>query len=66
MRAMILDGPKRPLRAGEVAIPTPALEPVLLRVHACGVCRTDLHIVDVELNQPNGGCLGGEFLGSAP
>jgi propanol-preferring alcohol dehydrogenase len=52
MRAMILDAPNRPLRAVEAAIPTPGPEQVLLRVHACGVCRTDLHIVDGELNEP--------------
>ena len=40
---------KRPLRIEEV--PRPALEPghVLLKVRACGVCRTDLHIVEGEL-----------------
>jgi propanol-preferring alcohol dehydrogenase len=53
MKAAILDTPqniaKRPLRIGEVA--KPAVEPghVLLKVRACGVCRTDLHIVEGEL-----------------
>jgi propanol-preferring alcohol dehydrogenase len=39
----------RPLEVGEVAVPRPGVGPVLLRVRACGVCRTDLHIVEGEL-----------------
>ncbi len=49
MRAMILDAPQQPLRFAEVPAPVPAAGQVLLQVHACGVCRTDLHIVDGEL-----------------
>lgn len=49
---MILDAPHQPLRQVELPIPTPAAEQVLLRVHACGICRTDLHIVDGELTDP--------------
>ena len=53
MRAAILDRPApaayRPLRIGEIARPEPAAGQVLLRVRACGVCRTDLHIVEGEL-----------------
>lgn len=52
MRAMIFDRPGQPLREGELPVPTPKPEQVLLRVHVCGVCRTDLHIVDGELTQP--------------
>src|SRR5919206_706604 len=52
MRAMILDAPGRPLRLADVPAPTPASEQVLIRVHACAVCRTDLHIVDGELTDP--------------
>ncbi len=52
MRAMILDGPGRPLRAGEVDRPAPGPRQVLLRVRACAVCRTDLHVVDGELPRP--------------
>jgi propanol-preferring alcohol dehydrogenase len=52
MRAMILDAPRTPLRPAEVPTPTPGPEQVLLRVHACGVCRTDLHVVDGELPHP--------------
>jgi alcohol dehydrogenase, propanol-preferring len=52
MRAMVLDAPRTPLRLAE--LPDPAARPgqVLLRVRACGVCRTDLHIVDGELTEP--------------
>ena len=49
MRAMVLDQPGRPLRETQLPIPEPAGQEVLIRVSACGVCRTDLHIVDGEL-----------------
>lgn len=49
MRAMLLEAPGRPLRLAEVPIPQPGPEQILLRVLACGLCRTDLHIVDGEL-----------------
>ena len=52
MRAMVLDEPRRPLQLREVPRPTAGPGQVLLRVHACGVCRTDLHIVDGELSRP--------------
>ena len=52
MRAMILDEPGRPLRAAEVDRPAPGPRQVLLRVRACAVCRTDLHVVDGELPRP--------------
>jgi propanol-preferring alcohol dehydrogenase len=52
MRAMVLDAPRIPLRAGELPEPTPEPGQVLLRVRACGVCRTDLHIVDGEVPKP--------------
>jgi propanol-preferring alcohol dehydrogenase len=49
---MVLDEPRKRLRAAEVPDPVPAPGQVLLRVRACGVCRTDLHIVDGELTEP--------------
>jgi propanol-preferring alcohol dehydrogenase len=52
MRAMVLDEPGRPLERREVPMPRPGPNQVLLRVHACGVCRTDLHVVDGELDEP--------------
>jgi len=52
MRAMVLEAPTKPLKAMEVPVPRPGPEQVLIRVHACGICRTDLHIVDGELLSP--------------
>jgi propanol-preferring alcohol dehydrogenase len=52
MRAMILEAARTPLRQADLPTPEPGPEHVLLRVHACGVCRTDLHIVDGELTDP--------------
>jgi propanol-preferring alcohol dehydrogenase len=52
VRAMILDVPGEPLRVAEVASPEPGEGQVLLRVHCCAVCRTDLHVADGELPDP--------------
>ena len=52
MRAMLLETPGRPLREAEVPRPAPGAGQVLLRVNACGVCRTDLHVADGELPNP--------------
>jgi propanol-preferring alcohol dehydrogenase len=52
MRAMVLEQPGEPLKWLEVPVPTPSPEQVLIRVHTCGVCRTDLHVVDGELPHP--------------
>jgi propanol-preferring alcohol dehydrogenase len=52
MRAMQLDRPGQPLRLVERADPEPGPHQVLIRVHACAVCRTDLHVVDGELPEP--------------
>jgi propanol-preferring alcohol dehydrogenase len=49
MKAMVLDRPGLPLRAAERPVPSPGPGEVQLRVRACGVCRTDLHVVDGEL-----------------
>ncbi len=49
---MVLDAPRTPLRAAELAAPEPGPGEVLLEVAACGVCRTDLHILDGELDRP--------------
>jgi alcohol dehydrogenase, propanol-preferring len=49
MRAMLLDRPGEPLRAGDVAVPEPGPGQVRIKVHACGVCRTDLHVRDGEV-----------------
>ncbi len=52
MRAMVLERARTPLRAAELERPEPGPGQVLLRVRACGVCRTDLHVVDGELTHP--------------
>ncbi len=52
MRAMLLDAPRSPLRLAEIPVPQPGPGQVLLKVRACGVCHTDLHIVDGELTEP--------------
>lgn len=52
MRAMLLERQCAPLRQAEVPDPIPTRNQVLLRVLACGVCRTDLHIADGELSRP--------------
>jgi alcohol dehydrogenase, propanol-preferring len=52
MRAMVLERQREPLRAAELPDPEPGPGQILLKVHSCGVCRTDLHIVDGELPRP--------------
>jgi alcohol dehydrogenase, propanol-preferring len=54
MRAMIFEAVGEPLRAVELETPSPGPGELLLRVHACGVCRTDLHLLDgeVEIERP--------------
>ena len=53
MRAMVLDAAHKPLRYSESeAPPEPGPRQALIQIHACGVCRTDLHIVDGELAEP--------------
>ena len=49
MRAMVLEGQRQPLQLRDAPRPEPAAGQVLLRVRACGVCRTDLHVLDGEL-----------------
>lgn len=65
MRAMLLVEAGRPLQLREVPVPRPGPGQVLIRVHACGVCRTDLHVVDGELTNPKLPLiLGHEIVGS--
>ena len=52
MHAMILEQPGQPLREADLPQPRPGPGQILLRVHACGVCRTDLHVLDGELTEP--------------
>ncbi|HNX30876.1 MAG TPA: zinc-dependent alcohol dehydrogenase family protein [Holophaga sp.] len=52
MRAMLLDHPGVPLRLASLEVPSPGPGQVLVKVSACGVCRTDLHVADGELASP--------------
>jgi alcohol dehydrogenase, propanol-preferring len=52
MQAMVLQKPRQSLVLREIPVPKPSRDQVLIKVLACGVCRTDLHVVDGEL--PNG------------
>jgi propanol-preferring alcohol dehydrogenase len=49
---MILEAPEKTLRAAEAPAPEAGSGQILIRVRACGVCRTDLHVVDGELPEP--------------
>lgn len=52
MKAMVFTNPGKPLELREVPIPEPGKDQLLIRVRACGICRTDLHIIDGELGDP--------------
>jgi propanol-preferring alcohol dehydrogenase len=52
MKAMVFEGSGKPLALKDVAAPRPDAHEVLIEVHACAVCRTDLHIIDGELPRP--------------
>ncbi len=52
MRAMILEAPRTALRQVRLPVPQPEPGRLLIRVEACGVCRTDLHLIDGELPDP--------------
>jgi alcohol dehydrogenase, propanol-preferring len=52
MRAMLFEKAGQPLRSAELPVPQAGAGHVLIRVRACAVCRTDLHITDGELNEP--------------
>ena len=52
MQAMLLERAGAPLKHAEIAVPEPGPGQILIKVAACGVCRTDLHIFDGELDKP--------------
>jgi propanol-preferring alcohol dehydrogenase len=52
MRAMILEAQRQPLRLADIPEPVPGPEQILIKISACGVCRTDLHILDGDLKKP--------------
>jgi alcohol dehydrogenase, propanol-preferring len=49
---MVLDAPREPLRLADLPDPVADAGQILIRVRACGVCRTDLHVLDGELPEP--------------
>jgi propanol-preferring alcohol dehydrogenase len=49
---MVLEQQREPLRVSRLPAPAPGPGQVLVRVHACGGCRTDLHVVDGDLREP--------------
>ena len=52
MRAMLLNAQRLPLKLSEVPVPHAGASQVLIKVHTCGVCRTDLHVLDGDLTEP--------------
>ena len=52
MHAMLLNEQRKPLILSEVQVPHPGAGQVLIKVHTCGVCRTDLHVLDGDLSEP--------------
>ena len=52
MQAIILESPGKPLRKADLPRPNPGHSQLLIRVLACAVCRTDLHVIDGELTKP--------------
>jgi len=52
MKAMVLEQQRTPLIFKEVAEPVPTEDQVLIKIEACGICRTDLHILDGDLTSP--------------
>jgi alcohol dehydrogenase, propanol-preferring len=53
MHAMVMEHPGEKLKYLDIPIPAPKENEVLIKVHACGICRTDLHVIDGELTQPH-------------
>ena len=52
MQAMVMERRGEPLRLAEIPVPEPGPNQILIKVAACGVCRTDLHVFDGELTEP--------------
>lgn len=66
MKAMVLAAHGKPLQMRDLPVPRPAPDQVLIKVHACGVCRTDLHILEGDLPDPKLPLiLGHEIVGTA-
>jgi succinate semialdehyde reductase (NADPH) len=64
MMAAILEAAPGPLRIEQIPIPEPRAGEVLVKVHACGVCHTDLHVIKAEVAFPTPAALGHEISGT--
>ena len=64
MKAAILEPDSAVLTVEDIPVPTPGPGEVLVKVHACGVCHTDLHVIKGEINFPRPGVLGHEISGT--
>jgi succinate semialdehyde reductase (NADPH) len=64
MLAAVLDRPNAPLRIEEIPVPEPGAGEVLVRVSACGVCHTDLHVMKAEVAFPTPAVMGHEISGT--
>jgi S-(hydroxymethyl)glutathione dehydrogenase/alcohol dehydrogenase len=64
MMAAILETAPGPLRIEQIPIPEPKANEVLVKVHACGVCHTDLHVIKAEVAFPTPAALGHEISGT--
>ena len=64
MRAAVLESPPGPLRIETIPVPVPNAGEVLVRVSACGVCHTDLHVIKAEVGFPMPAVLGHEITGT--
>src|SRR5436190_17735718 len=64
MLAAVLPGPGEPLTIERIPIPEPRTGEVLVRVRACGVCHTDLHVIKAEVAFPTPAVLGHEISGT--
>src|SRR5437870_13103592 len=64
MKAAILDRAPGGLRVEQIPIPEPREGEVLVKVHACGVCHTDLHVIKAEVAFPTPAVLGHETSGT--
>ncbi|HEX5065321.1 MAG TPA: alcohol dehydrogenase catalytic domain-containing protein, partial [Myxococcota bacterium] len=63
MKAAILHGPRKLLEIEEVPDPSPGPAELVLKVHSCGICGSDLHMSDVPFGIPPGIVMGHEFSG---
>src|SRR5436309_16097458 len=65
MRAAVLDSANAALRVEDIPVPSPGPGEVLVKVRACGVCHTDLHVIKGEVAFPTPAVLGHEISGTA-